>query len=219
MTDLENAYDAVADSYVEIVPDASFEADSDLRLISEFVEMLPGREVLDAGCGGGRMITHLESLNDRLVIDGVDLSPRMVDHARRAHPTRRIRRGNLTELPYPDSSVDGVLGWYSIIHTLPDALDRTLREFARVLRPGGVLLTGFQAGDGPRVIAGAYGCDVTMPAHLHRAHDVAERMRHVGLLPVTVVERAPRSVDAHPQGFVLARHPGSSADASAARGG
>ena len=204
----------MADSYVQIVPDTSLEADGDLRLISDFVEMLPGREVLDAGCGGGRMITYLQSLDDRLAIDGVDLSPRMVDHARRAHPSRRIRVGDLAGLPHPDDSVDGVLAWYSIIHTPPEQLDRVLREFARVLRPGGVLLAAFQAGDGPRVITGAYGHDVTMPAHLYRAGDVAERMRRVGLLPVTVVERAARPVDAHPQGFVLARLAGSSVDAS-----
>lgn len=214
MTDIGNAYDAVANSYVEMVADTSFEADSDLDLVGDFVEMLPGRKVLDAGCGGGRMITFLESLDDRLEIDGVDLSPRMVDHARRAHPSRRIRRGDLADLPHSDRSFHGVLAWYSIIHTPPEHLDQVLGELARVLRPGGVLLAAFQAGDGPRVIAGAYGHDVTMPAHLHRAEDVAERMRRVGLLPIITVERVARTCDAHPQGFVMARLAGSSVDTS-----
>ncbi|MGJ0120477.1 class I SAM-dependent DNA methyltransferase [Williamsia sp. MIQD14] len=217
MTDIREAYDAVADSYVEMVADTSFEADSDLALIKDFVQMLPGVEVLDAGCGGGRMITHLQSLDERLDIDGVDLSSRMVDHARRAHPSRRILRADLADLPHPDDSRDGILAWYSVIHTAPDQLDPVVGEFARVLRPGGVLLVAFQAGDGPCVITGAYGHDVTMAAHLHRADDVAERLRAVGLRPITVVEREARPGDSHSQGFVLARRDGSSAGATTVR--
>ncbi|MGU3293712.1 class I SAM-dependent DNA methyltransferase [Williamsia sp. M5A3_1d] len=214
MTDIGEAYDAVADSYVELLVDTSFEAPGDLRLVDSFVEMLPGRNVLDAGCGGGRMITYLESVDDRLEIDGVDLSSRMVDHARGAHPSRRFRHADLADLPHPDGSRDGILAWYSVIHTPTDELDRVLCEFARVLRPGGVVLLGFQAGDGSRVIAGAYGHDVTMAAHLHRTDDVAERLRRVGVNPVIVVEREARVAEAHPQGFVMARSAGSSVDVS-----
>ena len=106
------AYDTVAATYAVVLPDTSFEASLDLAIIQNFVDQLRDRDnahILDAGCGAGRMITYLNSLDDDLTITGVDLSPTMIEHAKSMHPDNVIVEGDLAALPFPYSSVDGVL--------------------------------------------------------------------------------------------------------------
>ncbi|MEA5455763.1 methyltransferase domain-containing protein [Sinomonas sp. JGH33] len=144
-----NAYDVVAQSYARLLPDASYEAPLDAAMIEHFATQLaPGARVLDAGCGAGRMLAHLASLDPSLSLSGLDLSPAMVAEARTANPGIEIAVGELAALGYEDSSFDGVLAWYSIIHTPTDGLGAIFDEFHRVLKADGLLLALFAPFDG-----------------------------------------------------------------------
>lgn len=206
-------YEQVADTYAEWLPDTSFEAGVDLALIRDLVEQLAARstdgrvEVLDAGCGTGRLIGYLRSLGDGVEPTGADLSPAMLAHARAAHPGVEFVEADLASLPFPDERFDGVVAWYSIIHTPPHALPRVFGELRRVLRPGGLLLLGYQAGVGERIRAGAYGHDVELLAFLHSTPYVSAALEAAGLGVELTLDRAPRDSRAQerqPQGFVLA---------------
>lgn len=197
-------YDIVAANYARMLPDTSHEAPLDLAMIDHFVSQLAtDASVLDAGCGAGRMLAHLSALNPSLRLKGVDLSPAMVAEARTAHPGLQITVGELADLDYPNAEFDGVLAWYSVIHTPPHEIEAVLREFYRVLRPGGVLLAGFQSGAGERSSTRAYGHDVDLRAFLHPVQDVAAAAEAVGFRVLTRLERAPREGERHPQGFVI----------------
>lgn len=203
------AYDVVARSYAELVPTAGREGDPEtdveLSMVREFATSLPlGASVLDAGCGAGRMITYFDTLA-ALTIDGCDVSKEMVQLARRAHPQRRIAVAALSSLPYAERSFDGVLAWYSIIHTPPSGLADVFAEFRRILRPGGMLLLGFQAGTGARRISEAYGHEVDLLAYLHDVSDVAAQLEGSGFHIRAGLSRAATGQEPHAQGFVSAR--------------
>ncbi|GAA4680369.1 methyltransferase domain-containing protein [Frondihabitans cladoniiphilus] len=90
------AYDTVASTYARVLPDVTFEAPLDLAMIAEFARearsrSAHGARVLDAGCGAGRMIAHLEHLGIAEV-EGADVSAGMVAEARHVHPTIPRRR-------------------------------------------------------------------------------------------------------------------------------
>lgn len=200
-------YDAVAPSYAELIPDTRYESAVDLAMIRDFVELLGEgpKAVLDAGCGTGRMIGHLRGLDPTITPTGVDLSPAMLAEAAASHPDVELIEAAMHDLPFEDERFDGILAWYSIIHTAPLDLDRVFAEFDRVLRPGAIALVGFQSGVGERTAQGAYGHDVELHAFLHDAADVGQRLERTGFTVDTRLERGPRSWERLPQAFVLAR--------------
>ena len=202
------AYDAVSSDYATIIADTSFEASLDLAMVNEFVSEVakrPASKVLDAGCGAGRMMTYLQSQTPSLEVFGIDLSAEMVALAQSAHPTAKIRRADLSDTRYPEGEFDGILAWYSIIHTEPDQLAEIVAEFARILQSEGLVLLGYQVGAGERQLNRPYGHEVELRAFLHRTDDVIATLTSGGFDLIAKLDRAPRTSERHVQGFVLAR--------------
>ena len=159
------------------------------------------RTVIDVGCGAGRMTSYLGHAG--LNVSGVDLSPEMVRVAQQLHPGLSFEVGELTDLPAADAAADGVLAWYSIIHSPPTALPAIAREFWRALRPGGSALVAFHAGSGHRTIDRAYGHDVQLRAELHAPEEVALRFTEQGFVMRAQLVRSPRAMEKASTG----RHP------------
>jgi SAM-dependent methyltransferase len=110
-----------------------------LRIVIQEVERLglpPQAQILDAGCGSGRVLGHLARFGE---VAGVDISPLAVRAAReRGH--EEVLEANIERLPFPSGSFDLVTCLDVIEHTRDDVA--VLRELRRVTRPGGrVLLT------------------------------------------------------------------------------
>jgi len=102
---------------------------------------VPGSSLLDAGCGTGRYAMELGRRG--YIVDGIDMSPDLLDEARRSigdrAPHVSFELGDILTLPR--SRRDAVL----CRGVLNDLIDETERQsafasFARVLREGGVLV-------------------------------------------------------------------------------
>lgn len=103
----------------------------------------PGR-ALDFGCGVGRLTRALAPLFER--VDGVDVSPTMIERARgfTTDPRVQYHVGASPDLgTFPDGSFDLVLSILVLQHIPPPFNETYVAEFTRVVRPGGILL--FQA--------------------------------------------------------------------------
>jgi SAM-dependent methyltransferase len=92
----------------------------------------PGVAV-DVCCGTGRHGAWLAERGHRVV--GIDSSPEMLVRA----PLSARARGRAATLPLAGASVDLIVCSLALTHM--DDLERPFAEFARVLRPGGVLVT------------------------------------------------------------------------------
>ncbi|UNX54999.1 methyltransferase domain-containing protein [Georgenia sp. TF02-10] len=199
-------YDVVAEDYARLLPDLGFEAPLDRAVLDHFRAGLgPAPSVLDAGCGAGRLAAHLAGRGCR--VRGVDLSVEMVRVARRAHPAIGFDVADLAALRHPDATFDGVVAWYSLIHTPPRALGPVVAELARVLAPGGLLLTAVHAGTGVRQLSSAYGHAVDLQVVLHDPDEVCAVLERAGLGVEVRLERAPRATERAAQAFVIARRP------------
>ena len=109
-----------------------------LRLLARAGIDLRGKAVLDAGCGNGYGLELIEHALRPSRLVGFDLMPEQIERARVRGLAASVSVGDITAIAEPDASFDGVFV-FGILHHVPQW--RTgLRELARVLRPGGVLL-------------------------------------------------------------------------------
>lgn len=182
LADTRASYDTVAVSYADQVRDA-FAGATYLRgalvLFADSVRAAGGGPVADVGCGPGHVTAHLQDLG----VDafGVDLSPGMIDVARRDHPGLRFEVGSMTDLDLPEASVAGLLACQSLIHIPDDAVPDVLRRFHRALRPGGPLLLVFHAGEESRWKTEGYGGHpMKVRVHRRRPAQLAARLHDAG---------------------------------------
>ncbi|WP_277540013.1 class I SAM-dependent methyltransferase [Haloarcula laminariae] len=148
--DVRRAWDEVAATYAaRRDPDGS-----DADLIGDLLAALPDSPtVLDVGCGdGARTLANLPA-----GAVGLDFSRRGLELAAETVPDARLVQGDMTALPVADSSVDGVTAYHAVFHVPRARHPDVYREFARVLRPGGVALLTLPSGDFETVRRGWMG--------------------------------------------------------------
>ncbi|WP_025158078.1 class I SAM-dependent DNA methyltransferase [Leifsonia aquatica] len=214
------AYDTVAQDYADLLRDDLRTNLFDRAVLGLFAEQVAadgGGPVADLGCGPGRIAGHLAGLG--LDVAGVDLSPGMVEVARREHPALRFTVGSMLELPFADGELAGALAWYSIIHIPQEEQDAVFREFARVVRPGGRLLLAFQVsggGDEDVVhLTHAYGHDIDLRTRRQSPDRVRRRLASAGFAVVGEVLREPVAPEKSRQAYLIAqRGAGSTSPAS-----
>jgi SAM-dependent methyltransferase len=93
--------------------------------------------VLDAGCGTGGLLRHLHSAQPGWSLTGLDFSPLACELARE-RTGMEIVQGSIAALPLPDAGFDAVVSCDVICQVADPA--QALREFHRVLRPGGTVV-------------------------------------------------------------------------------
>ncbi|MFE2145311.1 class I SAM-dependent DNA methyltransferase [Streptomyces sp. NPDC059456] len=212
LSSVRASYDAVAVDYARLLDTELAGKPLDRAMLAAFAECVradgggAARAVADLGCGPGRVTAHLDGLGVRTF--GIDLSPAMVAVARRSYPGLRFEVGSMAALDIADGVLGGVLAWYSTVHTPPGELPALFAEFARVLAPGGHLLTAFKAGDEKLRLEHAYGHPVGLDVYRTPPDVVAGLLAGAGLEEVARLLRQPVDQEKSPQGFLLARKRG-----------
>jgi ubiquinone/menaquinone biosynthesis C-methylase UbiE len=139
-SEARNLYDEWAKSY-----DADLSAEqyafperASTALQQAVGENLSNLKILDAGCGTGMVGLCLQKLGARDIV-GIDISPGMLDVARKTAAYEDTREADLTKrLEFRDGEFDAVIcvGTLTRGHVGPDVLD----EFVRVVGNGGLVV-------------------------------------------------------------------------------
>ncbi|MEE1786838.1 class I SAM-dependent methyltransferase [Streptomyces sp. SP17BM10] len=201
---VRGSYDTVAEEYLERIGDELAHKPVDRALLGVIVEEAAGGVVADLGCGPGHVAGWLTGHGTEVV--GIDLSPRMVELARREHPKAAFRTGDLLDLPAADGEFAAAVALYSVIHLEPGELAPAFAEVRRVLRPGGLLLVSFHLGSEVRRLDEWWGHQVDVDFHFLRTDDVAAHLTAAGFAVEARLEREGLPEEAPTRrGYLLAR--------------
>jgi ubiquinone/menaquinone biosynthesis C-methylase UbiE len=163
--------------------------------IAEFMRGKDQRKLklLDVASGTGRFVRFVKQAFPRLKVTASDLSQAYLDEARahvKPYGGVSFETAKAEALPFPDASFDIVTCIY-LFHEVPPSVRRQIgQEFARALKPGGLLvfMDSLQTGDVPVL-------DATLesfPANFHEpfyesylAEDLKAIFQEAGLKPVS----------------------------------
>lgn len=138
------------DHWLEVEPDrldayeVMFQWRPEMAPLIAPAELAPGQSVVDYGCGPGMLSLELaRRVGEAGRVHAVDLNElfltRAREHAAKQGLDERIRFHHIAEdrIPLDDGSVDRVI-CKNVLEYVDD-VEATLRDFRRVLRPGGVV--------------------------------------------------------------------------------
>jgi len=133
------AFNLAAERYYELFKDEMKQKEYDRVILDKFAGNFDSESIIyDMGCGPGHITRYLSDKGLHVV--GIDISEKCIQIARRENPKMRFRVMDMTRLDLADKSIDGIISFYSIIHTPKRLMNILFYEFNRVLKRGGQIL-------------------------------------------------------------------------------
>jgi SAM-dependent methyltransferase len=132
-------YEQMADLYADDAAVDPIKVSYDRPTILAMAGDVRGKRVLDVGCASGGLTEAFVERGATVV--GIDLNPRLIDRAReQLGPRAEFHVADISApMPFLESDSFDVVAASLVLHYLAD-WGPPLREFARILRPGGALL-------------------------------------------------------------------------------
>ena len=180
-------YAPVARAYREHLQDELAGKPLDRAFLDAFVERCGGGRIADIGCGPGHIARYLADRGAN--VEGIDLSPEMIDEARASHPDLAFRVGDMFALPAQVADLAGIVAFYAIVHTPTDRLP--FREFHRVLAPGGLAAIAFHAGSQTVHVDDLFGVATSLDFTFHDPDAVVAALGAAGFTLEARLDRAP----------------------------
>ena len=151
------------------------------REVLEEILQIPGKTILDVGCGDGSLVRLLTRQGAHVI--GIEASPKQLALARAAEPVgdERYIQGYAEELPAESRSADIVIFMNSLHHVNVEDLVPALKETARVLKREGVLYVSEPLAEGPYF-------ELMRPVHdetvvRQRAYETLQQAHLFGFVP------------------------------------
>ncbi len=132
---VKKGYDKIAEEY-----QADRHIFDHTKELVKFASLLPkDARVIDVGCGAGVPVAKF-LVESGFEVVGIDFSQKMLGLARKNVPQATFIRKDMTRLDFADNSFDGLTAFYSIIHVPREKHSQLFRDFARILKPNGIML-------------------------------------------------------------------------------
>lgn len=179
-------YDKIAREYARIFD----HDDSDTPYVEKLLSLLqPGSEILDLGCGTGR-ITQLLAQKDNHVI-GVDLSKEMIRIAREHFPGMQFLCEDIRTVHFEKSTFDAVSFSYALFHLEPQDGLRVLCHVREILKERGLLLLIVQEGTGEVFVDEPLSPGEKLYLKLYTQDEITNILDSLGFAVVSIERKIP----------------------------
>lgn len=186
-----HCYDQVAEDYAADRWGELSKKHLDTLLLKEFATVNKNKGLCaDFGCGPGQTTRFLYDHGLTNII-GIDLSPAMVDVARKRSPDIKFETGDLLQIAYPPEHLGSAIAFYSIVHFTHDQIRRCFEEVNRVLKPGAEFLLSFHEGDETMHYDKAHDKEVDIDLYFFKTDDIVALLHETDFNIFEAIERRP----------------------------
>ena len=187
---IERMYDAVAKEWAVEFSDEHEKKPKDREILHRFAQEIGDRRpVWDFGCGPGNTTKYLKNLG--VEISGLDLSEKILEQARTAHPGLHFRKGNILKLEFDENSTGGIVAFYAIVHFTEEQVGSAFREIFRVLEPGGIFLFAYHIGEETIHLEEFLGQRVDIDFMFFPSDFISSCLKKIGFEKIEIIEREP----------------------------
>ncbi len=209
LSDCQSSYDRIAEEYAARIAGELAYKPMDRVVLDDFAARVKGAgRVCELGCGPGHVARYLY---DRGVdILGIDLSPGMLEQARKLNPAIEFQQGNMLALDAEDGAWAAIVAFYSIVHIPKTDILQAFREMFRALKPGGLLFLAFHIGVEVLREEELWGHQVSLDLVLFGRKEVERYVAQAGFAIEDSLERDPYPPEVEYQSrraYILARKP------------
>jgi ubiquinone/menaquinone biosynthesis C-methylase UbiE len=134
-------YNEIAEIYDRL----QYSTDVSEEIIEAYLRAFQGQDLLDVGCGPGNDTRVF--VDNGLEVTGIDLSERLLKLALKNVPQSSFLLMDMRSPALRDESFDGLWVCSSFIHVPRSDARPTLREFARILKPNGLMFINVMEGE------------------------------------------------------------------------
>jgi SAM-dependent methyltransferase len=201
-----DCYNLVADDYAAERWDELSRKHFDRLLLKEFAFSNKDKgPCADFGCGPGQSTRFLYD-NGLKDICGIDLSPAMVDAARKLSPEIKFETGDLLNIAYPSGYLGSALAFYAIVHFTNDQIRKCFEEINRVLKTGGEFLFSFHVGEEVVHFDKAHDKEIDIDLFYFKTEDIIGLLYGAGFNVIDAIERRPNEGVEYPsrRGYIWA---------------
>ena len=118
--------------------------------LNDFISKLPGKKVLDIGCGAGRDVQYFKE--EGLDVIGIDISDGLLEEAKQRFPDCKFEKMDMLNLKLLESSFDGAWVMASLADIPKKDVLNALENIRKVLNANGVVYIAVKEGDGEQLI-------------------------------------------------------------------
>ena len=152
MKDAEKKLKQAVDTYNKIA--AIYAKYTEEKLVqfqlARFESMLSGKKILDAGCGAGRDAAYFSE--DGYDVTGIDIAENLLKEAKKRAPSAKFKKLDFRETKFRAKSFDGVWSMAGFLHLPKEEIEKSLKEFNRILKPNGKIYVSVKQGSGSKEI-------------------------------------------------------------------
>lgn len=143
LKDAISTYNKIASIYAKYTEDKLIQFQ-----LARFESLLPGKRILDVGCGAGRDTIYFNS--DGFEAIGVDLAEALLAEAKKRSPDAKFKKMDFRKMSFKEKTFDGIWSMTSLVHIPREQIVSTLQEFHRVLADNGVIYISVKRGEGEK---------------------------------------------------------------------
>jgi len=191
LNDIIDCYNKTAEKYADKFINELEQKHLDRILLNSFaIENSNNGRLVDLGCGPGQTTKYLFDCGLTNII-GVDISPAMIEIAKKINPTLKFETADILNLKYTDKTFGSAISFYSIVHFGYEQIKIAFKEINRILADDGQFLFSFHIGNNIVHLNDFLDQAVNIDFYFFELNKILDLLKETSFEIIDTIEREP----------------------------